>query len=62
MDDNELADAHLRNLKAEEAYLLKAERDKELYETVEEFEDITITSKVYKGRSSDDLAKLIGLN
>lgn len=58
---DELADTHLRNLKAEEAHQLKAEREKELYETVEEFEDITITSRVYRGRSSDDLAKLIGL-
>lgn len=57
---DELAEIHLRNLEAEEAYRLKAQRDKELYETVEEYEDFTITTTVHRGRSSDDLAKLIG--
>jgi len=57
---DELAEIHLRNLEAEEAYRLKAERDKELYEIVEEYEDFTITSTAHKGRSSDELAKLLG--
>jgi hypothetical protein len=52
---------HRLNAQAQEAYDLRIERDKELYETVEVYGELTIIGNKYnKGPTSEELARMMG--